>query len=267
MFSRLVKIIKTRNLTVYIVNYLRKIRSKKLRLLVQPLNINRRVAGLINSILSELPSRMSYLEIGIFKGETFQNIVANERWGVDIDPAFDTRVLPRNSRVFTQTSDSFFAELPAEKKFDMVYIDAEHTFRQAYRELVAAFNHLEPDGVILLDDTVPENEIAAIPDEKESKIEAQRVYGAKIWPHQGDVWKLIFQVTQSHPDLEIRTVLQPSRPRTIMWRRDRASGKIKIESTAGVDGLLYKNVFASGIPNEFGVKPLAEILDEIRNRV
>ena len=225
------------------------------------------VAGIINAVLQVLPSRAHYLEVGIFRGATFQNVIAGERWGVDIDPAFDTRVLPRNSRVFTQTSDSFFAELPAEKKFDMVYIDAEHTFGQAYRELVAAFNHLEPDGVILLDDTVPENEIAAIPDEKESKIEAQRVHGTTIWAHQGDVWKLIFQVTQSHPDLVIRTVLQPSRPRTIMWRRGRASGKMKIESTFGVDGLLYKNVFASGIPNEFGVKLLAEILDEIRNRV
>jgi len=252
---------------VFVLNFFRNKRSQKVRIFKQPMDTEYGVAGIINAVLQVLPSRAHYLEVGIFRGATFQNVIAGERLGVDIDPAFDTRVLPRNSRVFTQTSDSFFAELPAEKKFDMVYIDAEHTFGQAYRELVAAFNHLEPDGVILLDDTVPENEIAAIPDEKESKIEAQRVHGTTIWAHQGDVWKLIFQVTQSHPDLEIRTVLQPSRPRTIMWRRGRASGKMKIESTAGADGLLYKNVFASGIPKEFGVKPLAEILDEIRNRV
>jgi len=233
---------------------------------MQPLDIHRRVPGLINSILDALPSRANYLEVGIFKGETFQNVIADEKWGVDIDPAFDTRVLPRNSRVFVQTSDSFFAEIPIEKKFDMVYIDAEHTFEQSYRELVAAMNHLKPKGVILLDDTVPQDEIASIPNEKESKIEAQRVHGTTSWPHQGDVWKLIFQVSQAHPDLEIRSVLQPSRPRTIVWRRSQVSKEIKVEATDGVEKLSYRQVFASGIPKEFGVKPLAEILHEIRQR-
>jgi len=237
-----------------------------LRLFAQPLNVHYRVPKLINSILDALPSRADYLEVGIFEGSTFQNVIADERWGVDIDPAFDTTVLPRNSRVFVQTSDSFFAELPIEKKFDMVYIDAEHTFEQAYRDLVAAMNHLKPKGVVLLDDTVPEDEIASIPNEKDSKIEVKRVHGKTIWPHQGDVWKLILQVSQSHPELEVRSVLEGSRPRTIMWRRSQVLKEIKVEATEGVEELSYRQVFASGIPKEFGVKPLAEILDEIRQR-
>ncbi|MEI8024685.1 MAG: class I SAM-dependent methyltransferase [Actinomycetota bacterium] len=224
------------------------------------------MTGVINSILNVLPKRENYLEVGIFKGATFQSVIAGTKWGVDIDPAFDITKLPRNTTVFVNSSDNFFAELSSDKMFDMIYIDADHTFAQAYRELVHSVNHLNNWGVVLLDDTVPFDKVAAISDESESKREAIRVHGSIKWSHQGDVWKLIMQVSEFHKDLVVRTVLGPSRPRTIMWRSHLFGTKMQLAPTDKLASLTYETAFASRIPNEFGVKELSEIIAEIQNR-
>ena len=264
--SRAIRIFATGNLLAFGRNVLRQKSGKQSRLLPRPLDAHRGVAGVINQIFDVLPQRKNYLEVGIFKGATFQNILAGEKWGVDIAPSFDYSELPKNSRVFVEPSDNFFAGLAVEKKFDMVYIDAEHTFHQAYRELVHSINHLEKWGVILLDDTVPQDPIAAIPNETESKEAAIRIHGKTVWSHQGDVWKLIFQVRNKHKNLTVRTILHPSRPRTIIWINDTFESKMALEETENVMSLTFEDVFSSGIPNEFGVRELGEILDEIRSR-
>ena len=148
----------------------------------------------------------------------------------------------------------------------MVYIDAEHTFHQAYRELLNSINHLEKWGVILLDDTVPADSVAAIPNETESKEAALRIHGETVWSHQGDVWKLILQVRNKHKNLTVRTILQPSRPRTIMWINQPFNSKMAPEDTEYLAPLTYEEAFTSGIPKEFEVRELNEILEEIRTR-
>ena len=264
--KRLFRLVVTRNLVAFLRNKFRTATGKKHFILPRPLDGADGVTGVINSILSVLPKREKYLEVGIFKGATFQNVYANEKWGVDIDPAFDISRLPNRTTVFVEPSDNFFSKLSEEKVFDMIYIDAEHTFDQAYREFVHAMNHLENWGVILLDDTVPFDSVAAISDESESKKEALRVHQSKVWSHQGDVWKLIFQVKNQHKEVVVRTIVGPSRPRTIMWRADSFGKEMKIESTEGSHLLSYSEVFASGIPSDFCVKELSVILAEISSR-
>ncbi len=263
--KRLLRLVITGNLFHVVRNKSRIANGKKHYLLPRPLDTKYGVAGIINSVLSALPKRDNYLEVGIFKGATFQSVIAGNKWGVDIDPAFDITKLPRNVKVFVKPSDNFFAELNLDKMFDMIYIDAEHTFAQAYRELVHSVNHLSKWGVILLDDTVPFDDVAAISDESESKKEALRVHGTSKWSHQGDVWKLILQVSEFHKDLIVRTVLGPSRPRTIMWRNKSFGTKMQMAMTNKYASLTYETAFASGIPNEFNVKDLNEILVELRD--
>ena len=264
--KRLLRLVVTRHLFHVVRNNARIANGRKHFLLPRPLDTKYGVAGIVNSILSALPKRDNYLEVGIFKGVTFQSVIARNKWGVDIDPAFDISKLPRNTTVFVKPSDAFFAQLGEDKMFDMIYIDAEHTFAQAYRELVHSINHLNRWGVILLDDTVPFDAIAAISDESESKREALRVHGTKKWSHQGDVWKLILQVSEFHKDLVVRTVLGPSRPRTIMWRNELFGTKFVTALTDKFASLTYETAFASGIPKEFNVKDLNEIIVEIQNR-
>ena len=264
---RAVSILISGNLVAFSKNLILRKKSKKVKLLPRPLDKKSGVAGVINKTLDALPQRNNYLEVGIFKGATFQNVVAGSKWGVDIEPSFDYSKLPKNTRVFVQTSDTFFAELAVDKKFDMVYIDAEHTFGQAYRELVHSFNHLEKWGVILLDDTVPQNSIAAISSEAESKEAALRLHGTSVWPHQGDVWKLIMQVREKHKSITVRTILGPSRPRTFMWVNEQSNSKMHLENTGHLSSLTYDEAFRSGIPEQFGVRDLNDILVEIRKRI
>ena len=265
--KRLLRLVATRNLFYVVRNKARINNGKKHFLLPRPLDTKYGVTGVINSILSALPKRDNYLEVGIFKGATFQSVIAVNKWGVDIDPAFDITKLPRNTKVFVKPSDNFFAELNSDKMFDMIYIDAEHTFAQAYRELVHSVNHLNRWGVILLDDTVPFDNVAAISDESKSKREALRVHGTNKWSHQGDVWKLILQVSEFHKDLIVRTVLGPSRPRTIMWMGSDGFGEMmQLAPTDKLASLTYESAFASGIPNEFRVKELSKIIAEIQDR-
>ena len=150
--------------------------------------------------------------------------------------------------------------------FDMIYVDGEHTFEQAYRDLVNSINHLSKWGVVLLDDTVPKDSIAAIPSEAESKIASLRVHGTDTWTHQGDVWKLILQVNEFHKDLTVRTVLGPSRPRTLMWRNRSFGTIMDCVPSPQLEQLTYEAAFSQGIPTEFGVSDLANILTELQNR-
>ena len=88
----------------------------------------------------------SYLEIGVRrKASMFDEILCPERTGVDPDPAANAD--------FQMTSDAFFAATDA--RFDIVFIDGNHTGEQVTRDILNALDHLEPGGVILLHDMNP----------------------------------------------------------------------------------------------------------------
>lgn len=87
--KRLLRLVATRNLFPVLRNKIRTLNGKKHFLLPRPLDTKYGVTGTINSILNVLPRRENYLEVGIFKGATFQSVIAGTKWGVDIDPAFD----------------------------------------------------------------------------------------------------------------------------------------------------------------------------------
>ncbi len=117
----------------------------------------------LNHLIRELHLR-SYLEIGVFEGETFANVEVRRRCGVDPDPLFDPVLLPRGSKFAVMTSDAFFAMIRPSKHFDVAFIDGLHTVEQTYRDLINTFAHLR-GGVVLIDDTVPSDEYSAIPDQ------------------------------------------------------------------------------------------------------
>ncbi len=79
--KRLFRLVVTRNLVAFLRNKFRIATGKKHFLLPRPLDSAYGVTGVINSILGVLPKRDKYLEVGIFKGATFQNVFANEKWG------------------------------------------------------------------------------------------------------------------------------------------------------------------------------------------
>ena len=127
----------------------------------------------INRLFDALPGAERYLEIGLALGYTFENVQAPVRWGVDPNPRFNVKRLPPGTHVAVMTSDDFFDNIDPCEKFDVVFLDGLHTFRQTYRDLVKAFR-VCPHGVILIDDVVPSDEISAMPDLEKSLNERSR---------------------------------------------------------------------------------------------
>jgi Methyltransferase domain len=208
----------------------------------------------LNALLRGLHNAASYLEVGVQQGLTLENVEAHRRWGVDPFPLFDTNRLPRGVRFFEMTSDEFFAQLDADTRFDLVFLDGLHTFEQTYIDLVHVLAHMR-DGAVLIDDTVPSDEVSAMPDQDES-LRRRGELGLAGLPWHGSVWKLVPHIAARHPELEYRTILGSGNPQTLVWRARTGS---LASAPASVDdslALSYSDILAGGVPDSF--RPSAE---------
>jgi hypothetical protein len=205
----------------------------------------------INVLVRRLPGPVRYLEIGVYEGGTLENIVANSRWGVDPVPRFDTSRLPDNVEFFEGTSDEFFLQLERSIAFDVVFIDGWHTFEQAYRDLINAFSHID-DGVVLVDDTVPCDEVSAIPDQRQS-LARRRELGLSGGPWYGDVWKVVVCLARHHPELDYRTIIGSGNPQTLVWRRQAGLHSVSADANelSGIAQMSYRATFSDGLPDLF----------------
>jgi hypothetical protein len=215
----------------------------------------------VNALIGQL-HLTSYLEIGVLEGETFANVLARRRYGVDPVPLFDAVLLPRGSRFAVMTSDDFFAKIRPSKRFDVAFIDGLHTVEQTYRDLINTFAHLRR-GVVLIDDTVPSDEYSAIPDQDES-YRAREAAGLEGRPWHGDVWRVVMILERHHPELEWRTIIDDGNPQTLVWRRrDDAEVKaVTAEEMALATLPAYVEVFADGVPEYFHATSESQALSD-----
>tara|TARA_B100000767_G_C19756261_1_gene533085 strand:- start:8 stop:724 length:717 start_codon:yes stop_codon:yes gene_type:complete len=108
----------------------------------------------------------SYLEIGTFHDHLFKDIECSKKVGVD----------PVSGGTVRKTSDKFFEN--NKDKFDCIFIDGLHYYSQVKKDIENSINILNPNGVILLHDCLPNNHFE------------QAVPRCQItW--NGDVWKAI----------------------------------------------------------------------------
>ena len=85
----------------------------------------------------------SYLEIGTFKNELFNHIKCEKKIGVD----------PASGGNIRKTSDQFFQTNI--DKFDLIFIDGLHTYKQVKKDINNSINVLNKNGIILLHDCFP----------------------------------------------------------------------------------------------------------------
>lgn len=207
----------------------------------------------INRLLAMHPVPTRYLEIGLAKGLTLECVNASARWGIDPSPRFNTSDLPPGVRIFASASDDCFGARDPLGEFHVIYIDGLHHFGQTYRDLVNSLAHLAPNGSILIDDTVPCDEISGIPDQALS-LQRRRELGMVGTPWHGDVWKAVAAIAALHPRLEFRTIVGSDNPQTLVWRADGRDEPDRLASPADLEriaALEYSTTFCSGVPALF----------------
>ena len=127
----------------------------------------------------ELKNYKSYLEIGCFSNELFDQINCENKVGVD----------PISGGTIRATSDEFFKK--NDKKFDCIFIDGLHRYQQVKKDILNSINFLKKGGIILLHDCLPRN-----------------VYEQAIprcqYKWNGDVWKAIVEF-RTYENLDIYT--------------------------------------------------------------
>ena len=111
---------------------------------------------------------VSYLEIGCFDNELFNHVKCSKKVGVD----------PYTGGTIRETSDKFFNT--NKDTFDCVFIDGLHTYQQVKKDIQNSLKFLNPNGIILLHDCLPNN-----------YLEQATPRCQYIW--SGDVWKAIVE--------------------------------------------------------------------------
>lgn len=118
----------------------------------------------------------SYLEIGCFSNELFNQVSCKTKIGID----------PVSGGNLRMTSDEFFKS--NKKNFDLIFLDGLHTYEQTIKDINNSLNFINDKGVIIIHDCLPKkiwNQIVP------------RIYGH--W--NGDVWKAIVHArTYNHAD-------------------------------------------------------------------
>lgn len=95
-----------------------------------------------------------YLEIGVFDGKNIENVICENKMGVDPSPICSKETLEKY--IIKTTSDNFFKLLDEdssnENKFDIIFIDGDHHYQQVIKDIYNSLKHLSENGIILLHD-------------------------------------------------------------------------------------------------------------------
>ncbi len=218
----------------------------------------------VNLLLS-LYEEPRYLEIGIAKGETFHNVNAALKVAVDPTFGFDHVEAQRTKPGTTYhevTSDVYFGKyIEATETFDVIYLDGLHTFEQTLRDLNNALEHLEPRGLILIDDVRPHTYVASLPDyQNYSEVKQRLGIDDERW--MGDVYKLVWFIDSFYQGLRYRTISN-NHGQAVVWRESRPS--VTERTVTEVGSLTFEEFMLQR--DTLRLAPFGEIMKEVRAAV
>jgi hypothetical protein len=166
---------------------------------------------LIQEIIRKQKFR-TYLEIGTNKGRSLLPVRCHLKMAVDpgfkIKPQHILKWYMKNptnfrNRYFRETSDDFFknreAYLRKKSYVDIALVDGLHTYEQSLKDVMNVLKYLNPQGLIVMHDCYPPDEVAATPARSvENAIEIAGDKWKKVWC--GEVWKTILYLRKKYPD-------------------------------------------------------------------
>ena len=107
-----------------------------------------------------------YLELGVRKGLCF-NIIAPlsiEAYAVDVNNSYKFIKQNKNLIWNQMKSFDFLKNHNPDKKFDLVFIDADHSHKSSLNDFELVLPLVNENGIILLHDTYPPNKEFIIPE-------------------------------------------------------------------------------------------------------
>lgn len=116
-----------------------------------------------------------YLEIGVQNNDVFNSIPLKLKNKFGIDPI--------QGGNFKMTSDDFFKKY-SDLKFDVIFIDGLHEYKQCQRDCINSMKQLNPNGVIIFHDFLPR-----------SYYEEHVPRKQRSWT--GDIWKVAVELSNS----------------------------------------------------------------------
>jgi hypothetical protein len=118
------------------------------------------------------------------------------------------------------TSDEYFGSIAGhDDRFDVIYLDGLHTFEQTLRDLLNALEHLQPKGVIVIDDVRPPSFVASIPD-LDVYFPVRNWLGVEDKSWMGDVYRLVWFMDTFCQQLSFRTISN-NHGQAVVWRQRR----------------------------------------------
>jgi predicted O-methyltransferase YrrM len=99
----------------------------------------------------------NYLEIGVRHGTSLIPISKHARMCHAVDINFIKKDYADNIILYEMSSDEFFSKIQ-NIKFDMVFIDGDHSKEQVYKDFFNVKDKVIDDGFVFFHDTYPHNE-------------------------------------------------------------------------------------------------------------
>lgn len=203
-----------------------------------------------------------YLEVGVWRGATFDKVPAARKVAVDpafrLDPPAGERDEP-GTDYHEVTSDEYFAGLVGrDELFDVIFLDGLHVYEQTLRDLMNALDHLQPDGVVVVDDTHPPSHLCSLPD-RDEYFAVRDYIGETDKRWMGDIYKLVWFVDTFCPHLTYRTIAD-NHGQTVLWRKPRAD--VRQRPLGAVAGLSFEQMVVE--QDVLHLRPWAEIRRELR---
>lgn len=194
----------------------------------------------------------NYLEIGVNRGKCLFKIKGPKK-RFAVDPYFNFSLWKKlracvinkenlNNDYYEVTSDTFFLNNEALLKnhnLDLTFIDGLHTYKQSLKDTLNTLKFLDSNGVIVLHDCNPLDNLAAYPatsiDEARKDLENHTNW-KNIW--NGDVWKTIVYIRKNHPELTA-FVLNTDHGLGFVFKKNRGNLPSIFETIMSVEDLEY----------------------------
>lgn len=176
-------------------------------------------ANRINQLLRRY-KEPTYLEIGVFRGETFFEVEAHDKVAVDPHFRFPRPQYERGTSFYETTSDEYFLSEAKNRVFDLVFLDGLHTFEQTFRDFCNTLTHVHKNSIIIIDDTMPSDPFSAIRDQQLA-VKRRREHGGTSGAWHGDTFKTVLAIHDFFPQFSYATVTDQGNPQTVVWRESR----------------------------------------------